>query len=233
MDFTPARDGNGPAWHRYTRPQPDLTFVSTLYDVGFAIQMFSRSGSVLGPDDVRGKRLGVPARASSVRVMTETLLRDGWGIPNDVTLVDMAPPQVAAARAAGEIDGTSWNRVLPQDGGFGTLLPADSAEEPVTFVPVDQETMDRVNAANDFETGLTSLIPGNPTIVSFAQCLAAWDTTDPRLVTDVLDAIHGEGKSTKGCPRDAAGMAAWPPLKRAEVHQAAAAFYDRNGTALD
>jgi len=69
LDFQTAVDGTAPAWHAYDPPASDLRFVTTLYDVAFGILAFETS--IETPGDLRGKRIAVPARPSSVRWFTK------------------------------------------------------------------------------------------------------------------------------------------------------------------
>ena len=87
VDFLPARDGTGPSWHAYHRANKDLKLVCALYEVAFGILVFRK-----------GPRIGVPPRPSSVRVLTEALLRDGYGILDEVELVDLRPDEVTPDR---------------------------------------------------------------------------------------------------------------------------------------
>lgn len=226
VDFALARAGAGPDWHGYPRPCPDLKFVSRLYDVGFGISLWD------GPADdyrsLRGKRIAVPPRPSAVRLMTEVLLRDGWDILDDVTLVDMVPPAIADAKAAGEVDGTSWNLVVPCASGYRTMLPDDLVTSG-HFVPVDEGALLRINGAHPFTLALSLLLDGVPPLLSFAQALAAWNESDPAQITAMLEFIEAKGGSLPGYPRSSKEMAAWPGLTGKEVHPVARAFFGARG----
>lgn len=223
VDFGPARTGSGPAWHSYDRKNADLKFVTRLYDVGFGIHLFDRANTSPTFEDLKGKRIAAPPRPSAVRMMTEALLRDGWGILDDVTLVDMVPTQIAAALAAGEIDGTSWNLVLPMAAGMAPMMAAP--ETSIHYIPVSIAEMERFNAANDFSTGLAPMLAGGPPLISFGQALAAWDDTDPALVNGTLRAMLATGGRFIGYPANASEMKRWPLLPDEAVHPVAQRFY--------
>jgi hypothetical protein len=59
VDFLPARDRTGPAWHAYERGNKDLKLVCALYDVAFGIMAFE-------PGSPKGKRIGVRPVAKSL-----------------------------------------------------------------------------------------------------------------------------------------------------------------------
>ena len=229
VDFPLARAGSGPEWHGYPRACPDLKFIATLYDVGFGIALWDEP--VDDPQDLRGKRIAAPPRPSAVRLMTEVLLRDGWNILDDVTLVDMAPPAIAAAKAAGEIDGTSWNLVVPGVEGHKAMLPADLVA-PGSFIPVDGAALGRINDASPFTLAHSLLLDEAPPLLSFAQALAAWDESDAGQIGAMLEFIEAKGRALPGYPYCAREMATWPGLTAEAVHPVARAFYAARGVEI-
>jgi hypothetical protein len=199
VDFLPARDGTGPPWHAYDRANQDLKLVCALYDVAFGIMAFA-------PGDLKGKKIGVPPRPSSVRVLTEALLRDGWGILDDVELVDLRPQEVGPAR----VQGTSWNLLLE---GSVPLLPNLKGR----WLPVSEGAIAAINQANPFK--IEGVQAGGTTLLSFKQGLAAWDSTEESVVVSVLQRLP---QATLD----------WPALSKAHVHPGALQFFkDRAASA--
>jgi hypothetical protein len=221
-DFRPARLGSGPAWHTYDRPSPDLKFVAALYDVGFGVQV--RAGADDDPKALRGKRIAAPPRPSAVRLLTEVLLRDGWGIFDEVDIIDASPQTAIAAFHAGEVDALSWNLVLPTAAGFSPMLAAQGK-----YLTVDNDDLARIHAANDFRLALTMCLADAPPLLSFAQALAAWDSTDDALVTALLDCLAAHGSDYPAVPDTIEAMTRWPGLALDEVHDAALRFYQGRG----
>jgi|GEM_PF-1469135 len=230
VDFRPARAGTGPEWHGYSQANQGLKFVSTLYDIGFGIQPFDLA--ITEPAQLRGKRIAAPPRPSAVRLLTETLLRDGWGILDEVELVDMVPPQIAGAINEDAIDATSWNLVVPGQLGFVPMIPALPGVEAVRFLPVSEEALARINAANPFTSALHSLRAGDPPLISFAQALAAWDDGDPAQIRALLGWLADHGNAYSGFPDGVAVMRDWPDLQPEEVHSVAASFYEERGVGV-
>jgi hypothetical protein len=229
VDFRLAREGGGPSWHAYPRANRDLKFVARLYDVGFGILAAS---PISTPAHLRGKRIGAPPRPSAVRLLTETLLRDGWGVLDEVTLVDMSPPDVASAFASGAIDATSWNLVFPSLTGFRPILPDLAGAPSMRVLAVEEVALARVNSANTFKLELARFLPEAPPLLSFAQALAAWDDTDPAQIRALLACIAARGADYAGLPDDIASMARWPDLSVADIHPAARAFYALRGITI-
>ena len=84
-----------------------------------------RNGPVKTVADLRGRTLAIPTRFSDERLMLFRAMKV-WGIkPSAVKLVEMAPPDVSGALAAGAIDGFSMGEPFPSQaemGGFGRIL---------------------------------------------------------------------------------------------------------------
>jgi hypothetical protein len=188
VDFLPARDKTGPPWHAYERANTDLKLVCALYEVAFGILAFRK-----------GPRIGVPPRPSSVRVLTEALLRDGWGILDEVELVDLRPNEVGPDR----VDATSWNLLLE---GSVPLLPNLTGR----WLNVSAEAIAAINNANPFK--IDGVQVGETTLLSFKQGLAAWDSTEGGVVRSLLQSL----------PQP---LLDWPSLSEDMVHPAAARFF--------
>ncbi|MCW3838122.1 hypothetical protein ACFQ1E_18520 [Sphingomonas canadensis] len=224
VDFAPARAGAGPDWHGYPRPSPGLTYVARLYDVGFGIA--GLAGGPATPDELRGRRIAVPARPSAVRLLSEVLLRDGWGMLGEVELVEMAPSAVVPALLAGEVAATSWNLVVPGEGGAAPILPSGAWR----YLPITDEARMRINAANPFALAASPGPEGVP-LLSFAQALAAWEDSDARAVVAALDLIAAR-PAIPGFPAGVEEMLNWPGLRSEAIHPAARQYYRGRGIML-
>ncbi|MEM5516289.1 TAXI family TRAP transporter solute-binding subunit [Henriciella sp. AS95] len=224
LDFQTAIDGTAPDWHAYSPPVSDLKFVADLYDVAFGILVFDEN--IKSFDDLRGRRIGVPARASSVRWFTEVLLRDGWGILDEVTLVDIAPPDLPAAIASGEIDATSWSIMSETPDGFLPLIPPLLSVEGAHWIDADEATLDAINAASPFQTEIVkvSRIAGSSSssanLLSFKQGLAAWSDTPGEVVESVVDCLEGADLGFGDGPHSLDSSLDWPGLRNGDIHPA-------------
>ncbi len=222
IDFGLIRAGAGPDWHRYPRGRPDLKFVSSLYEVGFGV--YALRDDIRTPNDLRGKRIGVPPRPSSVRLLSEILIGQGWML-SDVVLVDIAPDQAAGALARGDIDATTWNLVLPGTNGFAPSLATAGNGH---FLDIDMAAIERINGANPFSVGSADL-PGGLNLLSFAQALTAWDETDAAVLTALLEAMAVRGGAFTGLQDTRLAMSRWPGLTQGQTHVVAASFYADGG----
>lgn len=75
--------------------------------------------------DLRGKTVAIPSRFSDERLIVYKALRDNGMNDRDVKLVEMAPPDVTGALAAGAIDAFSMGEPFPSQaemGGYGRVL---------------------------------------------------------------------------------------------------------------
>src|SRR5262249_45217608 len=84
-----------------------------------------KDGPVHSPPDLKGRTVAIPSRFSDERLIVFRVMKKFGMKPGDVKLVEMAPPDVAGALAAGAIDGFSMGEPFPSQaemGGFGRIL---------------------------------------------------------------------------------------------------------------
>lgn len=84
-----------------------------------------KNGPVKTFADLRGRTIAIPSRFSDERLIVFRAMKV-WGMnPADIRMVEMAPPDVAGALAAGAIDGFVMGEPFPSQaelGGFGKVL---------------------------------------------------------------------------------------------------------------
>src|SRR5579859_1504030 len=84
-----------------------------------------KNGPVKTFADMRGRTVAIPSRFSDERLLLFRAMKV-WGIkPNEVHMVEMAPPDVSGALAAGAIDAFSMGEPFPSQAemaGYGRVL---------------------------------------------------------------------------------------------------------------
>ncbi len=84
-----------------------------------------KNGPVKNFTDLRGKTVAIPSRFSDERLILFRAMKV-WGMkPGDIKMVEMAPPDVSGALAAGAIDGFVMGEPFPSQAeiaGFGRVL---------------------------------------------------------------------------------------------------------------
>jgi NitT/TauT family transport system substrate-binding protein len=84
-----------------------------------------KNGPIKSFADMRGRTVAIPSRFSDERLLLFRAMKV-WGIkPGEIKMVEMAPPDVSGALAAGAIDGFSMGEPFPSQaelGGFGRVL---------------------------------------------------------------------------------------------------------------
>jgi NitT/TauT family transport system substrate-binding protein len=84
-----------------------------------------KNGPVKTFADLRGRTVAIPSRFSDERLMIFRAMKL-WGLkPGDIHMVEMAPPDVSGALAAGAIDGFVMGEPFPSQAemaGFGRVL---------------------------------------------------------------------------------------------------------------
>jgi NitT/TauT family transport system substrate-binding protein len=85
----------------------------------------SKNGPIKTFADMRGKTVAIPTRFSDERLMLFRAMKI-WGIrPNEIKMVEMAPPDVSGALAAHAIDAFSMGEPFPSQAelaGYGRIL---------------------------------------------------------------------------------------------------------------
>lgn len=242
IDFLPAVKQAGPAWHAYDKANPDLKFVASLYDVVFGVLAFDES--IRSPDDLKGRKIGAPPQPSAVRVYTEALLRDGWGILDDVEIVDILPPDLPAAVAEGRIDATTWSLLSETADGYRPMMPPLLSIQGAHWIETGAAVAAAINASNEFQIAPSVLDQsaivgaggeggGAVSLLSFKQALAAWEATPKQTVQALLSCIEKEAENSVSLPRDVNHMADWPGLTLDDLHAVARDFYERRNIVLD
>ena len=94
-----------------------------LDDIADAEALVARKGSGVNTiADLKGKKIGVPF-TSTTHFHTLVALEAAKVNPNDVRILNMRPPEIAAAWERGDIDATFiWDPVLAKVKGNGTVL---------------------------------------------------------------------------------------------------------------
>jgi len=84
-----------------------------------------KNGPIKTFADMRGRTVAIPSRFSDERLLLFRAMK-AYGIkPGEIRMVEMAPPDVAGALAAGAIDAFSMGEPFPSQaelGGFGRIL---------------------------------------------------------------------------------------------------------------
>jgi NitT/TauT family transport system substrate-binding protein len=99
-----------------------VVYLGHRYGSAFVVK---KNGPIKTFADVRGKTIAIPNRFSDERLLVFRAMKI-WGIkPSEVKMVEMAPPDVAGALAAGAIDAYVMGEPFPSQadlGGYGRIL---------------------------------------------------------------------------------------------------------------
>lgn len=99
-----------------------ITYLGHRY--GSAV-VVGKDSDIRSPADLRGRTIAIPSRFSNERLIVYKVLKDFGIPPSEVRLVEMAPPDVPGALAAGAIDAFSMGEPFPSQAemaGFGRVL---------------------------------------------------------------------------------------------------------------
>lgn len=99
-----------------------IVYLGHRYGSAFVVQ---KDGPIHSVRDLAGKTIAIPSRFSDERLIVFKALKQNGMSGSDVRLVEMAPPDVAGALAAGAIDAFSMGEPYPSQaelGGYGRVL---------------------------------------------------------------------------------------------------------------
>ena len=85
----------------------------------------AKDGPIRSVRDLAGKTIAIPSRFSDERLIIFKALKQNGMSASDVKMIEMAPPDVAGALAAGAVDAFSMGEPYPSQaelGGFGRVL---------------------------------------------------------------------------------------------------------------
>ena len=174
-----------------------------LDDIGDAEQLVVRDGTkITNVAGLKGHTVATPFVSTSHYQLMYALKQAGLG-PTDVKVVNMRPPEIAAAWERGDIDGTFiWDPVLAKVKANGKVVAsaADIAKE-------GRPTFDGLVVEKAWAEA------NKPFMVAFVKQLAAADArykADPAKWTPESDDVKAVAQWTGATPADVpAGMAAY------------------------
>ena len=143
-----------------------IELIWILDDIADAEAMVARKASgVKSVADLKGKKIGVPF-TSTTHFHTLVALEAAKVNPNDVRILNMRPPEIAAAWQRGDIDATFiWNPVLDKVKADGVILTSSGKISKET----GKATFDGVVAQRDWAKANQDFI------VKFIKAVAAAD----------------------------------------------------------
>jgi len=257
-DFLLARAGGGPEKHKYTRAYTDLLFAGNVGTGGWTFLTRDRE-LAKDPRKLAGKVVGVvnppEARAwGSPDLLAYSILKDAWGIYDEVDLVKVSLPEVGGMFDAEMIDAAFWGMANSLSGTYTIPGPFYDTfkENQYYWIPLTQADVDKINAANPWKISLLTVpkgsitIPGPPAktvnppedviMCDFGSALAAWEDTEEDVVYEMLRFIVANADKIKEAGLrmhpDPESMAQWPGLTKDVVHPGALRFYETQGVKI-
>ncbi len=243
-DFMPAILGKGPEWHKYQHEFTDLKFVATIGLSAFALATYNPE--IKTPQQLAGKKIGIRPRPSSLRVLKEAILRDAWGIYDEVILKDCFRPQAKDGLFNNDFDATFWfeNRQIVD--GFECLEPLALERKDTDWISISLKDVDRINSNNPWKLqrvlvpqgslrakGQKLDPPMDTGMAGLSMALCAWDSTEDEVVYELVHFMdqhsHLWPDFTNGCPLSLSRMSSFPGITEDVVHPGALAFYNQMG----
>jgi taurine transport system substrate-binding protein len=161
----------------------DISLFWILDNINDAEALVARDGSnVTSVAGLKGKKIGVPFVSTS-HFHTLVALQNAGVNPSDVKIVNLRPPEVAAAWARGDIDATYiWDPVLAKVKKNGkVLITSGQVAQQTGKATFDGFVVDRKFASQnaDFVAGLVKVLAA--TDANYRDHTSAWSASSPQV----------------------------------------------------
>ena len=161
----------------------DISLFWILDNINDAEALVARDGSnVTSVAGLKGKKIGVPFVSTS-HFHTLVALQNAGVNPSDVQIVNLRPPEVAAAWARGDIDATYiWDPVLAKVKKNGkVLITSGQVAQETGKATFDGFVVDRKFATQnaDFVAGLVKVLAA--TDANYRDHASAWSANSPQV----------------------------------------------------
>ena len=161
----------------------DISLFWILDNINDAEALVARDGSnVTSVAGLKGKKIGVPFVSTS-HFHTLVALQNAGVNPSDVQIVNLRPPEVAAAWARGDIDATYiWDPVLAKVKKNGkVLITSGQVAQETGKATFDGFVVDRKFATQnaDFVAGLVKVLAA--TDANYRDHTSAWSANSPQV----------------------------------------------------
>ncbi|MFC1968084.1 TAXI family TRAP transporter solute-binding subunit [Chloroflexota bacterium] len=234
------------AWQglaQYKRKFTDMKLVASTGKTGFTFITYD--SNIKTPKDLAGKRLTLQLKTMPLYPLGEALLRDAWGILDQVKISDMAPTGTKDYLVTGIVDAAFVAPATENAGGKFGIPPYVSeaqAARKTYWVEVSEEDVARVNENNPWTVSRVEVPTGavgggypleDTGVVAWYNYIVAWDVADEEVVYELvkfLDENAAEwSKRNRGLPSGAGYMGDFPGMTEDKIHPGALRYYKEKG----
>jgi len=187
----------------------------------------------------------------SPMVLSLSMLRDAWGIYDEVKKVQVGMVDLSSAFETGKADAVFCGVVSNYNGKFAIPEPLSALlkQKQYYWVPLSQTDVEKINATNDYRIRLIS-VPGgsltmagpqikavNPpedvTMADFCVALTVWRDTEDEVVYELLKFIVDNAakfaEANVHISPDLETLPRYPGMTRDLVHPGALRYYQEQG----
>ncbi|WP_299772517.1 hypothetical protein [uncultured Pseudoteredinibacter sp.] len=247
VDFSLVKNGKGPKWHSYSKKSEDLKFVANTLKWGYG--MLTLDPSITDSESLKGKRVGVVSRPSTLRLFAEAALKDKWNlVEGDVELISSSFSGLPKLLRDKTVDAIYLPIVDLRRDSYRVMFPDLFEKESVYWVPLPQQNKGSYSAnfpmptsilPKDSVAGIVNTPRKSIQVLTLQSALFAWSSTPDHIVRDTLVTMGEDSAAWKklpnvgmrdfyfkdGQPLNVNSMSEFPGLSLMDVHPEAAKFY--------
>ncbi|MFC1967942.1 TAXI family TRAP transporter solute-binding subunit [Chloroflexota bacterium] len=230
----------------YKREFTDLKLLATVGSDSFSFVTYDPN--IKSYKDLIGKRVGTLPKTMAPWPICEALLRDAWGILDQVKLSHHKPPDYKDIMTAGVVDAvyaTAGSLLVGDKFGYPPYIMQVIAARKSYWVDVSPEDIDRVREKNPWPIAQRVIAKGalgedkppqDTGCAVFYSFMVAWDVADDEVTYELVKFLDENAEEwsrrTGGVPGGAEFMASFPGMTEDEVHPAALRYYKEKGVKI-
>jgi len=227
----------------YERAYTDIRLVGTVMEGTYGFGTYDQE--LTNPENLRGKKLASMSKFAGPYAIADALLRDAWGIVDDVDISYLKSDALNSALVTGIADFLFPMSISVARGGKFSPDPNTTeimAARQTYIIGATQADVDKINAAHPWSVSLKELPKGilgenNPpetvNLVTFSTYMMGWETADPEVVYELTKFIaeNEEALSSRArnMPLDIQSLARIAPGDEDLVHPGALRYFEEQG----
>ncbi len=227
----------------YKRKFTDLKWAGKINVAAFGFVTYN--SEIRTPQDLIGKTVGVFPIGSGMLTLSDAILKDAWGIYDEVKISHHRPPAFKDVLLTGEVDAAFAMNATSLEGGkysIGSAALSVLGARKTYWMDLTPEDIDRIKQNNPWNTSRLPVPkgevgPASPPedagLMTFWSATAWWDEAPEEVVYELLKFLADNAevytRRLEGRPMSAEWLAAIPGATEDQLHPGALRFFRERG----